>query len=559
MALFRPARAVSLPRRVARHLLLAALAAGLFVLVALHMLLPDTLSNTGFAPSSFDWNAAHQFYPPKSIKSLPTGSARPLPRVQAPPTAFKDPGTPDPRRDAVREAFRRSWDAYKTHAWLQDELAPVKGGGKETFGGWGATLVDSLDTLWIMGFEDEFYEASDAMAGVDFGKTHAGAANLFETTIRHLGGLLAAYDLSGEQALLDKAVELGDMLYMGFDTPNRLPGFWFDFDKAIKGTQIAGTNDASAAPASLCLEFTRLSQITGDPKYYAATDRVTRFLEKIQFETSLPGLWPVTLDFRNERAKLHVYTLGALADSLYEYLPKMHALLGGIDDTYEKMYRGAMKPAVEHLLFRPMLPDNDDILFSGNGRVHPKNGVIDTIPEGQHLTCFAGGMFGLGGRLFGIDEHVDIGERLARGCGWAYGQFPTGLMPEVFRLIPCDSIHGCDWDESRWESEGDESLPKGWKGVREPKYMLRPEAIESIFLLYRMTGKEDLRDLAWDMFQGIVRSTETNLAYSAIEDVTVKGETKKTNSMEVGFLTLCVPNRTENANGTIRASGPPRR
>ncbi|KAJ4334472.1 hypothetical protein N0V85_009931 [Neurospora sp. IMI 360204] len=51
-----------------------------------------------------------------------------------------------------------------------------------------------------------------------------------------------------------------------------------------------------------------------------------------------------------------------------------------------------------------------------------------------------------------------------------------------------------------------------------------------------MTGKEDLRDLAWQMFESIVNATETELAYSAIADVTVKGPTTKTDSMESFWL-----------------------
>lgn len=71
---------------------------------------------------------------------------------------------------------------------------------------------------------DDFYQAAQFAAQLDWANTTETSANLFETTIRHLGGLLSAYDLSGERALLDKAKELGDLLYMAFDTPNRLPG-----------------------------------------------------------------------------------------------------------------------------------------------------------------------------------------------------------------------------------------------------------------------------------------------------------------------------------------------
>ncbi len=360
--------------------------------------------------------------------------------------------------------------------------------------------------------------------------------------------MLSAYDLSGERVLLLKAIELGDMLYAAFDTPNRLPPFWLNFEKARAGTQEAGTNDASASPCSLSLEFARLSQLTGDPKYYDAIDRVMKFLARSQDNTTMPGMWPTLLDFRDERAdKGDAFTLGALADSLYEYLPKMTALLGGLEPSYETMYRRAMETAEANLLFRPMVPDGADILFAGDAKV-ARGGTVRLIPDGQHLGCFAGGMFGLGGKLFGIGEHVRIGERLARGCAWAYEAFPSGVMPEIFGMVPCATRDGCEWDEDRWRSSAAASgamLPLGFTHARDARYILRPEAAESLFLLWRMTGKEEFREAAWRMFQAVMRATKTETANSAISNVNVPaGSTDKLDQMEVGsilFLPLPLP------------------
>lgn len=104
-----------------------------------------------FKASSVDWAGAHLFFPPKSITPLPTGQPKALPKVQASETLFRDTPATRNRREAVKNAFSRSWNAYKERAWTWDEVRPVTGGGKNTFGGWAATLVDSLDTLWIMG------------------------------------------------------------------------------------------------------------------------------------------------------------------------------------------------------------------------------------------------------------------------------------------------------------------------------------------------------------------------------------------------------------------------
>ncbi|KAB5566471.1 glycoside hydrolase family 47 protein [Coniochaeta sp. 2T2.1] len=530
-------------RRRSRARLLLVTASVIVLLFYLHCRQIPTLDITQtskpilhFRKSSFDWTAVKQHHPVQTIVSLPTGKSKKYPRIQHHFTSKQktDP-TSQARAVIVRNAFTRCWENYKAHAWLHDELTPITGKAKDPFGGWAATLVDSLDTLWIMGLKTEFYLAAEAAVQIDFNKTTESGVNVFETTIRHLGGLLGAYDLSGEPALLLKARELGDMLYMAFDTPNRMPGFWLTFEDVLTGKQLAGTHDPSASPASLSMEFTRLAQLTGDNKYYDAIDRIRAFLERTQEESHLPGMWPTMINFRDEKVTDTSFSLGALADSLYEYLPKMSILLGGLEPSYEAMYRRAMDTVVENILFRPMLPDNSNnkvILFPGTAFVRNEGVVLH--PEGQHLSCFVGGMFAVGGRTFGINSHVEIGERITRGCAWAYEAFPTGLMPEIFGLVDCKqpSLDGCTWDEDRWREEGDPSLAKGFRNARDPRYLLRPEAIESIFVLYRVTGDEGLRETAWTMFQRIMMATETPLGNAAVVNVTVTGETEKEDSME---------------------------
>ena len=51
--------------------------------------------------------------------------------------------------------------------------------------------------------------------------------------------------------------------------------------------------------------------------------------------------------------------------------------------------------------------------------------------------------------------------------------------------------------------------------------LLSPEAIESIFVLYRITGDTTLQDTAWRMFEAINNATKTDIAHSAIADVTL--------------------------------------
>lgn len=181
------------------------------------------------------WVSSPQHYPvPKeSIIPLPTPHPEKIPRIQASFGSETDDKQKIrlERLAAVKEALQHSWTGYRKYAWRHDELMPVSKYFKDPFGGWGATLVDSLDTLWIMGMEHEFKEALKEVAKIDFTKTSVPEIPVFETVIRYLGGLIAAYDVSGEKhkILLQKAVELGDVIYGAFDTPNRMPVLHWGF------------------------------------------------------------------------------------------------------------------------------------------------------------------------------------------------------------------------------------------------------------------------------------------------------------------------------------------
>ena len=178
-----------------------------------------------------------------------------------------------------------------------------------------------------MGLKQEFQEAVNSIKQIDFSTCALDELNVFETTIRYLGGFLSAYDLSGNEfpILIQKATELGDMLYKAFDTPNRLPIVRWKFKAALEGAiQEAHDSVLVSEPGSLTLEFTRLSQVTGDPKYYDAVQRVMDLFDRQQDKTKLPGMWPVIINLKNSDVKDYGgFTIGGMADSLYEYLPKV--------------------------------------------------------------------------------------------------------------------------------------------------------------------------------------------------------------------------------------------
>ncbi|KAF9888364.1 hypothetical protein FE257_008797 [Aspergillus nanangensis] len=637
---------------------------------------------------------------PEELIKLPTGQSQDLPKLQA---DFKDESSADKMRrldrlSKIKKEFEHAWSGYKASAFGHDEVKPLRGGYRDPFMGWGATLVDTLDTLWIMGLKEEFSIAVDQVKMIDFTTSRRKDIPLFETTIRYLGGLLGAYDVSGHKydVLLEKAIQLADILIGAFDTPNHMPTLFYRWAPTYTSKPQKGDVDAVLAEiGSLSVEFTRLAQLTKEDKYYDAIARVTTELEKLQGQTILPGLWPTKLDasgcreFKSERVddytkeyaneieraipsdlptpvekaakamptdmesykklldrreadglhddaepanydgltsdsstppqydasgssaneckgglnnpqpQIQKFGMGALADSTYEYLPKEYMLLGGLNEQYQSMYKRAMDTAREHLVFRPMIKGDRDVRFLSTAKVSNRKSGSDRIAmayEGTHLSCFAGGMFAMGAKIFGIEKDMDLAAKLTDGCVWAYESTKTGIMPEHFLLLPCQNSEKCEWNESEYwlaldpyaeernartnelktqkkeqkggnsihgkrswhvitsstektdeESEAQkhetdsvtrsvsdtshqeyvmnriqtEHLPPGMVSIPFRKYILRPEAIESVFIMYRLTGENYWREKGWKMFEAISKYTRTEFANSGINDVTV--------------------------------------
>ena len=530
------------------------------------------------ANATFYQIGKNKFYPkhvPSTLQEL-SGTAKELPILQH----IFEKETEDAkqeredRRESIRDAFKYAWSGYRNQSWMEDEIMPISGEGHSAFGGWAATLVDSLDTLWIMGMKTEFEEAVRAASDIDFSSTRQGRISVFETTIRYLGGFLGAYDISEGKypVLLEKAKEVGNLLFCAFDTPNHMPVTSWGWQAALDGAnQQASFSTILADIGSLTLEFTRLSQLTGDMRFYDGITRISTALQKSQSETRIPGLWPSNFDANTLNFNYHEFTLGALADSTYEYLPKQHMLMGGTSELvrYDSMYKSAVTAAMDHLIFRPMLPNGEDILFTGNtfgDKMPGDNATTKIDAHASHLACFAGAMVGVGAKLFAEPDQLDVARKLTNGCIWAYTAQPSGIMPENLGFIPCESKTNCEWDDQLYNTtiqsifslmtpvkynEDNEPIPreetdvpaeqimeehrliKGLVDVPDRRYLLRPEAIESVFVLYRLTGEREFMERAWNMFVSIMDATSTIYANAAVEDVTKpRGENGKVDNME---------------------------
>ncbi|GAW13559.1 hypothetical protein ANO14919_029460 [Xylariales sp. No.14919] len=482
------------------------------------------------------WEKTPEHFPvPKSeIIPLPAGKPKKIPTIQY---AFEKE-TPEARekREArqqqVKAEMERGWAGYWQYARGHDELTPVSKKFRDPFCGWAATLVDSLDTLWIMGMEDEFKAALVEVEKIDFSVGKRAEIPVFETTIRYLGGLIAAYDVSGGKSggygiLLEKAIELAEILMGVFDTPNRMPVLYYNWKPQYASKpKRAASNAGVAELGSLAMEFTRLAQITKENKYYDAVARITdAFYEWQERGTSLSGIFPEHVDAtgcnRTAQNELEAaqnaaefeaygetdvvkrsgkstpnikkqknpktgevelvvgesslpecvsqgltsggwgaeqYSMGGSQDSTYEYFPKQWLLLGGLEPKYKELHLKVSEAVKKWLLFRPMVPDDRDILFSAKVTTHGEPEIdAKTQYEVTHLTCFVGGMFGMGGKIFEVPADVEIGEKLTEGCVWAYESTATGIMPEGAHVVPCSDAKDCHWNQTLYEQALDPS------------------------------------------------------------------------------------------------------
>ncbi len=475
----------------------------------------------------------HHPLPPEYIHPLRIGRPVQYPRIQAARFPVEQQNDTragrEVRQRAVKQAFTEVWTRFfeQRRVWRHlpafDQRPGVEfGGPSDDPHEWAPTLLMALDTLWLMGMEEEFEKAVGLVDTLDFSQLARSktVVDVAGTNARFLGGLLAAYDLSGDVRLIRKAVELGNMLYKAFDTRPRMPIMRWNPDKAALGErQRASNREEINDMGGMTLEFTRLSLLTGDPKWYDAVVRVAEELEVQQDWPHQPGLWPEFGD-----AEKRFFCCGGLVPvpTMAAALAKTVAMVGARVPLYQKMYAKAMDAAAKLIWFRPITPTNEDILVA--------RGIQDFKTEVQGSSCALGASMALGSRLFGRQHDWAAATKLIEGCIWLSKAWGHGTMPYISTLMPCPSTEGCPWDEESWRKEvvraakqdlsikesvsngpidaliEAEGLPKGLTPRIRGRYRLDHEAIEGVFVLYRMTGRPDLLKTAWDMFISILRT-----------------------------------------------------
>uniref|UniRef100_A0A673MK35 alpha-1,2-Mannosidase n=1 Tax=Sinocyclocheilus rhinocerous TaxID=307959 RepID=A0A673MK35_9TELE len=338
--------------------------------------------------------------------------------VRPPGATGHEPADPDvkAKRAKIKEMMQFSWDNYKRYAWGSNELRPVskQGHSSNLFGSLkGATIVDALDTLYIMEMYDEFEAATEWVEmNLDFNMN--AEISVFEVNIRFVGGLLSAYYLSGKEVFRRKAVELGEKLLPAFKTPTGIPWALLNLKSGIgrNWPWASGGSSILAEYGTLHLEFMHLSELSGRPVFAEKVMNIRKVLNRLD---KPQGLYPNYLNPNSGQWGQHHVSVGGLGDSFYEYLLKAWLMSDKTDEEGKKLYYDALQ-AIEKNLIRKSSGGLTYIAEWKGGLLEHKMG---------HLTCFAGGMIALGADGGPDDKtghQMELAAEIARTCHESYAR-----------------------------------------------------------------------------------------------------------------------------------------
>ncbi|XP_014671533.1 PREDICTED: endoplasmic reticulum mannosyl-oligosaccharide 1,2-alpha-mannosidase-like [Priapulus caudatus] len=419
-------------------------------------------------------------------------------------------GAQNERQKAVTAAFQHAWTAYKKYAWGYDQLKPVTRSHHEWFG-LGLTIIDALDTMYIMDLKEEFKEGRDWVEQ-KLNLSQNKDVNLFEVTIRVLGGLLSTYHLSQDRMFLDRAKELGDKLMPAFTSESGVPfsdvNLYYRQGKPPKW----GPDSTVSEVATIQLEFRDLSRATGDPKYEEAAWAVS---QKLHNTPKFLGLVPMFINAQTGQFRsATTLTLGARADSYYEYLLKQWLQTGRKIDWLKDDFMEAVEGIKKHMWKKSA---SNNLSFIGE----LLRGTSFS-PKMDHLVCYFAGALGLGWQYgLGIDDELlDMAQELMHTCYQMYAQMPTFLSPEIahFNMLP---------------GSKDDIFVK----TADAHNLLRPETIESLYILYQLTGARKYQDMGWRIFTAFEKHARLDgQGYTSLSNVKNADQPGWRDSMESFFL-----------------------
>jgi mannosidase alpha-like ER degradation enhancer 2 len=383
--------------------------------------------------------------------------------------------------DKIVEAARHAWNGYKQYADGYDALMPISKKGQN----WYAssllmTPVDAFDLFYLLKMRHEADEAKKMIfKGLNFDKDMD--VQLFEVSIRFLGGLLSSYELDGDPRFLNLAKDLGKRLLPAFRSPTGMPYRYVNL-------QTGKTRDAQSNPAEIgtyLLEFGKLTQYTGDSVYYRTAKKASLEVYKRRSRIGLVG---TVIDVNTGTWINTESQIGARIDSYYEYLYKAWLLFGDRDC---KAAWDSSNTAIINYLY---VKTSKGAFFT---RVDMNTG-LERQPLYGALDAFYAGILALSGNL-------SLAENIQQGNTYMWVRFH--IEPEEFNF--------------RTDS------------VTAPGYPLRPENLESCFYLYRVTKDEQYLRMGKRMTDDILSKCRTTAGFAAVKDVrTMELE----DSMESFFL-----------------------
>jgi len=406
------------------------------------------------------------------------------------------------RRDHVKQMMKHAWENYVTYAWGKNELRPVskRGHSASIFGSssMGATIVDAMDTLFIMGMDEEFEKGKEWIAGNLDMNQMSGDVSVFETNIRYVGGLLTAYAFTGDELFKKKAVHIVDKLLPAFDTPTGIPFALVNMraGNAKNFGWASGGSSILSEFGTLHMEFAYLSDITGNPIYRKKVEKIRETIRQVERPKNL---YPNYLHPKTGKWGQQHTSVGALGDSFYEYLLKEWLRSGKRDKQAKEMFDEAATD-IEEMLIQKSASGLTYIAEWKYGRLEHKM---------DHLACFAGGMYGLAAeneKDANSDRWMNIAKGITHTCHESYDRTDTKLGPEAFRFS--DAV------EARALKQN------------ERYYILRPETVESYFLMWRLTKDPKYREWGWEMVQALDKHCKVDGGYSGIRNVYQVGGNK---------------------------------
>lgn len=395
--------------------------------------------------------------------------------------------------DHVKAEFLHAWNGYKTHCWGHDDLKPLTKTCRDWYGTpILMTPVDSLDTMYVMGFKKEADETREYIAkNLSFDKDID--VQNFEITIRILGGLLSAYQMTNDKRLLDLADDLGNRLLPVFNSPTGLPYKYVN----LKTGKTRGEVSNPAETGTLLIEFGTLAKLTGKRVYY---DKAKRALVETYNRRSAIGLVGTNINVETGKWTNTDSHVSAEIDSYYEYLLKCWLLFG--DQDCRDMWEDSISKVHTYL--------------ADEGENMSRKNVTGPVIVGD---------------LWYGHADMNTGKRTETTTGALDAFFP-GLLAMDGDLNRARALQ--DSMFKMWRLHGIEPEVYNYKTgkVESGGYPLRPEIVESTYILYQYTKDPKYPAMGKQMWEDFVKHCRTDVAFAGLKNV----ETKEKSDYMHSFL-----------------------